>query len=168
MPRNPGMTDEVIIQMYKSGMSFKEMIPIIGLSDRAIRNVMYKYGVEMNREQSSGQPRKHKVNGRLIQTADNTRVKFRTNVSKSILDQLNTLAIDNDTHVNYLIESGLKTVLSQGIITFNKESRPKDRTQYKTTYNKELLEQVKEFAKNHDLFINDVIEYSVQFINIDK
>jgi hypothetical protein len=33
MPRNPGMTDEVIIQMYKSGMSFKEMIPIIGLSD---------------------------------------------------------------------------------------------------------------------------------------
>ena len=39
------MTDEVIIQMYKSGMSFKEMIPIIGLSDRAIRNVMYKHGV---------------------------------------------------------------------------------------------------------------------------
>jgi hypothetical protein len=36
MPRNPGMTDEVIIQMYKSGMSFKEMIPIIGLSDRAV------------------------------------------------------------------------------------------------------------------------------------
>ena len=59
MPRNPGMTDEVIIQMYKSGMSFKEMIPIIGLSDRSIRNVMYKHGVEMNREQSSGQPRKH-------------------------------------------------------------------------------------------------------------
>jgi hypothetical protein len=62
MPRNPGMTDEVIIQMYKSGMSFKEMIPIIGLSDRAIRNVLYKHGVGMNREQYSGQPRKHKVN----------------------------------------------------------------------------------------------------------
>jgi hypothetical protein len=56
------MSDEVIINMYKSGMSFKEMTPIIGLSDRAIRNVMYKHGVEMNREQSSGQPRKHKVN----------------------------------------------------------------------------------------------------------
>ena len=42
-------------------MPFKEM-KITGLSDRAIRNVMYKHGVEMNREQSSGQPRKHKVN----------------------------------------------------------------------------------------------------------
>lgn len=62
MPRNPGMTDEVIIKMYKSGMSFKEMKPIIGLSDRAIRDVMYKHGIKMNREQSSGQPRKHKVN----------------------------------------------------------------------------------------------------------
>ena len=96
----------------------------------------------------------------------NTRVKFRTNVSKSILDKLNTLANENDTHVNYLIENGLQTVLTQGVITFNKKSRPKDRVQYKTTYDKELLEKVKEFAKNHHLFINDVIEYSVKFINI--
>ena len=40
--------------------------------------------------------------------------------------------------------------------------------QYKTTYDKELLENVKEFAKNHHLFINDVIEYSVKFININQ
>ncbi|MFJ8235879.1 LAGLIDADG family homing endonuclease [Ureibacillus sp. NPDC094379] len=62
MPRNPGVTDEMIIQLYKSGMPFNEMRPIIGLSDRAIRNVLYKHNVQMNREQSSGQPRKHKVN----------------------------------------------------------------------------------------------------------
>ena len=62
MVRNPGMTDEMIINMYKSGMSYKEMQPITGLSDRAIRNVMYKHGIEMNRKQFSGQPRKHKVN----------------------------------------------------------------------------------------------------------
>ena len=105
------------------------------------------------------------VNGRLIQTTDATRVKFRTNVSKSILDQLNALAEENDTYVNYLIETGLQIVLAQGVITFNKKSRPKDRVEYKTTYDKELLEQVKEFAKNHDLFINDVIEYSVKFID---
>ena len=37
------------------------------------------------------------VNGRLIQTTDTTRVKFRTNVSKSILDQLSALAEENDT-----------------------------------------------------------------------
>ena len=77
----------------------------------------------------------------------NTRVKFRTNVSKSILDQLNALAKENNTHVNYLIESGLQTVLSQGVITFNKESRPKDRVQYKTTYDKELLDHVKDICQ---------------------
>jgi hypothetical protein len=62
MPRNPGITDDIIIVMYKSGMSYKEMERITGISDRAIRNVLYKHQVEMNREQSSGQPRKHKVN----------------------------------------------------------------------------------------------------------
>ena len=38
------------------------MVPIIGISDRAIRNVMYKHEIPMNREQYSGQPRKNKVN----------------------------------------------------------------------------------------------------------
>lgn len=105
------------------------------------------------------------VNGKLMQTTDTSRIKFRTNVSKSIVDKLHTLAIEHDTHPNYLLESGLQTVLSQGVITFNKQLRPKDRIQYKTTYDKELLEQVKEFAKNHNLFINDVLEYSVDFID---
>ncbi|MFZ3591465.1 rRNA methyltransferase [Bacillus sp. DJP31] len=106
------------------------------------------------------------INGRLIQTTDTTRVQFRTNVSKAILAQLNDLAIKYDTHINYLIESGLQSVLSQGVINFDKETRPKDRVQYKTTYDKELLDHVKEFAKDHNLYINDVIEYSVKFIDL--
>ena len=108
------------------------------------------------------------VNGRLMQTTDVSRVKFRTNISESILESLKKTSKENNTHVNYLIESGLKNVLVQGVILFNKESRPKDRIQYKTTYDKELLDDVKEFAKEHNFFINDVIEYSVQFIDIEN
>lgn len=108
------------------------------------------------------------VNGKLIQTTDPTRVKFRTNISKTIIEKLNTLASEYDTHPNYLLESGLQTVLSQGVITFRKELRPKDRVQFKTTYDNELLVRVKEFAKIHNLFINDVIEYSVDFINFEN
>ncbi|CAM4008690.1 rRNA methyltransferase [Lederbergia lenta] len=108
------------------------------------------------------------VNGKLIQTTDVSRVKFRTNISSSILESLKITAEENDTHINYLIESGLKTVLAQNVISFNKKLRPKDRIQYKTTYDKELLENVKDFAKNNHLFINDVIEYSVQFIDIEN
>jgi hydroxymethylpyrimidine pyrophosphatase-like HAD family hydrolase len=58
--------------------------------------------------------------------------------------------------------------LIEGTIIFNKENRPKDRIQYKTTYDKELLEQVKQFAKDHELYINDVIEYSIKFIDLNK
>mgnify|MGYP003499751550 CR=1 FL=1 len=108
------------------------------------------------------------VNGKLIQTTDESRVKFRTNISKAILEQLQEIALEHDTHVNYLLETGLQRVLAQGIITYSKELRPKDRVQYKTTYDKELLQEVKEFAKQHQLFINDVIDYSVSYIDIDQ
>ena len=46
-----------------------------------------------------------KVNGRLIEVTDESRVKFRTNISKGILDQLQTLALEHDTRVNYLLET---------------------------------------------------------------
>ncbi|MYL32939.1 rRNA methyltransferase [Pontibacillus yanchengensis] len=108
------------------------------------------------------------VNGSLVHTTDISRVKFRTNISKTVLERLKNVADKNNTHVNYLMETGLEDVLSEGVITFNKELRPKDRTQYKTTYDKELLEKVKEFAKEHNLYINDVIEYSADFVNIEN
>lgn len=108
------------------------------------------------------------VKGKLICSTDETRVKFRTNISQTILDNLNELAVKNNTYANYLLETGLKNVLAEGVITFNKKNRPNDRVQYKTTYDKELLLAVREFAKEHDLFINDVMEYSVGFIDIDQ
>ena len=59
----------------------------------------------------------------------------------------------------------VKNVLAQEEILFNKGMRPTDRIQYNTTYDNDLLADVKEFAKKNKLFINDVIEYSVQFID---
>lgn len=68
MPRKPGVTDEMIIKLYKSGMSYKEMEPILGISDRAIRNVMYKHGIPMNQLPGAGRPRKNKVNEHYFKT----------------------------------------------------------------------------------------------------
>ena len=106
------------------------------------------------------------VSGRMIQTTDETRIKFRTNISQEILQQLEDLSDEHDTYSNYLLESGLQNVLAAGVIDYDKNSRPTDRIQYKTTYDKELLESVKEFAKDHKLFMNDVIEYSVGYIDL--
>lgn len=108
------------------------------------------------------------IDGKLIHTTDISRVKFRTNISRSILKSLKIIATENNTHINYLLETGLKEVLTLGFITFDKKSRPKDRIQYKTTYDRELLESIREFSLKNNLFINDVIEYSVQFIDVEN
>ena len=108
------------------------------------------------------------VDGKLIHTTDVARTKFRTNISRAILTDLEAIANENDTHINYLLETGLKEVLTLGAISFDKKARPKDRIQYKTTYDRELLESVREFALNNNLFINDVIEYSVQFVDVEN
>ncbi|MCD5322847.1 MULTISPECIES: LAGLIDADG family homing endonuclease [Pontibacillus] len=68
MPRKPGITDDYMITLYKKGTSFKVMKEISGLSDRAIRNILYKHKIEMNREQYSGQPRKYSVNEHFFKT----------------------------------------------------------------------------------------------------
>ncbi|WP_186278746.1 LAGLIDADG family homing endonuclease [Lysinibacillus sp. BW-2-10] len=62
MPRKSGVTDEMIIKLYKSGTPFKEMKSITGLTDRGIHYVLNKHKVKPIREKGSGQPRKHKVN----------------------------------------------------------------------------------------------------------
>lgn len=63
MPRKAEITDEEIIRLYKSGLSDKELASIIGLTNRAIRNVINKHGIQLN-----GVPRKHKVNEHFFKT----------------------------------------------------------------------------------------------------
>lgn len=109
-----------------------------------------------------------KVGDYIVPQTDPSRIKFRTNISKAILDQLYQLALEHYTHVNYLLENGLTNVLKSGIITFDKKARPKDRVQFKTSYDKDLLDAVKKVAKDHQLNINDVIEYSVHFIDLQN
>ncbi|MBD7985906.1 rRNA methyltransferase [Sporosarcina sp. Sa2YVA2] len=107
-------------------------------------------------------------NGRLHQTVDESRIEFRTTISKTLIDELAVLAKNNNTHINYLLESGFINLLDCDTeISFDKKLRPKDRKHYKTTYDKELFEEIKTIAADNNLFINDVIEYSMQFIDVE-
>lgn len=110
-------------------------------------------------------PLLRKENGKLVHTS--TRVSFRTSISANLLQTLKSMAAARETHINYLLERGLKQLLHQQEISYDKRLRPKDRIQYKSTYDKELLAEVRAFAKKNDLFINDVMEYSVQLIDMD-
>ena len=108
------------------------------------------------------------INGKLIHTTDETRQEFKTSISRKTLELLDNLADEHNTYINYLLETGIQTVLDNDFIQYDKTLRPKDRVQYKTTYDKQLLKKLKQFAADHKLFINDVIEYSVNYINPDN
>lgn len=106
-------------------------------------------------------------NGKLIQTTDDSRVRYKTRMSAAILDSLKQLAEKHDTHIGYLLENGYSNLLESGTIVYDKNNRPKDRIEFRTTCDKELLESLKEFAKHHSLNLNDVIEASVAYINYE-
>jgi len=105
------------------------------------------------------------VNGKLLQTIDTSRIKYKTRISKALLDDLKIMADKNNTYVGYLLENGFENILKENAITFDKKNRPKDRVEFRTTCDKELLERLKKFAKDHQLNLNDVIEASVVYIN---
>ena len=108
------------------------------------------------------------VNGRLIQTFDDTRARYKTRISKALLTNLKQLANEYDTHVGYLLENGFERLLKENYIKFDKKQRPKDRVEFRTTCNEETLEKLKIFAKENELNLNDVIEASSTLINVEE
>lgn len=107
------------------------------------------------------------INGRLIQTTDDSRTRYKTRISAALLEELKTLAITHDTHVGYLLENGYLNLLATNNLTYDKKNRPKDRIEFRTTCDEELLEAVRIFAKREQLNVNDVIEASVKYIELD-
>lgn len=107
------------------------------------------------------------VNGRLIQTTDETRSRYKTRISATIIEQLKQLSIQHHSHIGYLLENGYVNMLLQGAITYDKKNRPKDRIEFRTTCDAELLEHLRDFAKRQQLNLNDVIEASVAYINVE-
>lgn len=107
------------------------------------------------------------INGRLIQTTDDSRTRYKTRISAALLEELKELAITHDTHVGYLLENGYLNLLATNNLTYDKKNRPKDRIEFRTTCDEELLEAVRVFAKREQLNVNDVIEASVKYIELD-
>ena len=66
-------------------------------------------------------------------------------------------AKENNKQVNYLIELGFRKLLSNNEINLSE-----DRVQYKSTYDKQLLNDIRVLARREKVFINDLIEYARQ------
>ncbi|AYC29480.1 rRNA methyltransferase [Paenisporosarcina cavernae] len=109
-----------------------------------------------------------KIGDRLYQANDSSRVKFRTTFSKRLLEELRALAEKNHTYANYLLETGLEKTLRQNEFVKDQFKRPTDRIQYKTTFDKDLLNIVRKYAKDKNVSINDIMEYSVKNIDLQN
>lgn len=62
------------------------------------------------------------VNGKLLQTIDSSRIKYKTRISKALLDDLKIMADKNNTYVGYLLENGFENILKENAITFDKKT----------------------------------------------
>lgn len=105
------------------------------------------------------------VNGKLIQTVDETRTEYKTRISASLIKKLKTLAKDSNSNIGYLLENGFENILNESTLIFDKKNRPKDRVEFRTTCDKDLLESLRLLAKSNKLNLNDVIEASIPYID---
>lgn len=85
-----------------------------------------------------------------------------------LLKELTDLANKEDTHISYLLENGLSNLLKDPYFSFNKQDRLKEKVQFLTTCDKDILERSKNLAKLHRLNFTDVIQASVSYINIEE
>lgn len=108
------------------------------------------------------------INGRLIQTTDKSITRYKTYISQSQLNHLGKLAEDYNSHISYLLENGLENIVLDQNFSFCKTKRLKDKVEFKTTCNKEILHQAKDFAKSHKLNFTDIIQCSVNYINLSQ
>ena len=104
-------------------------------------------------------------NGRLTQSVDKSRTKFKTTISDQLLNQLQEESKKVNSNISYLLETGYVNLLATGHIQYNKKNRPNDRRDFRSTCETELYEQLKAFAKAHKLNLNDVIETAANYIN---
>lgn len=108
------------------------------------------------------------VNGKLVQSVDESRSEYKTRISAVLIQQLKLQAKESNTHIGYLLESGFENILNEDAIIFDKKNRPKDRVDFRTTCDKDILNKLKIFAKKNTLNLNDVIEASVAYIDKSK
>ena len=108
------------------------------------------------------------VKGRLIHVTDHSRVRYKTYISKKQLMELEALAASEDTHVSYLLENALQNLLLDNDFVFLKEHRLRDKVEFRTTCDKNTLENAKAFAKEHKLNFTDVIQASVNYIDLSE
>lgn len=106
------------------------------------------------------------VNGRLVQSIDETRKEYKTRISKSMIEDLKNIAALNNTHIGYLLENGFENIINEDFIVYDKKNRPKDRVEFRTTCDGKVLAQLRVFAKKNKLNLNDVIEASIEYIDI--
>ena len=52
------------------------------------------------------------INGKLVQSVDESRSEYKTRISAALIQQLKLQAKESNTHIGYLLESGFENILT--------------------------------------------------------
>ena len=106
--------------------------------------------------------------GKLIQRTDESRIKVQVRLDRDVLKKFEELAKENDSTVSYLIESGLEYILQNQIYRPDVHHNIRNRTEFNLSIDKRLYEKLKEMVKRTKIKRSDIIEDSIQYIQLDS
>lgn len=106
--------------------------------------------------------------GRLFHTTDESRIKVQVRLDRDVLKKFENLAKENDSTVSYLIESGLEYILQNQIYRPDVHHNIRNRTEFNLSIDKRLYEKLKEMVKRTKIKRSDIIEDSIQYIQLES
>lgn len=106
------------------------------------------------------------ISDEMIKVVDNNRTVFKTYINKNTLDELKEMAKRENTHISSILENGLESLVNDKYFTFNKSDRIRDKVEFRTTCDKEILNRAKEVAKLYKLNFTDIIQASISYIGL--
>lgn len=92
---------------------------------------------------------------------NNNRKSIKTYVSNTLINELRDVANANNTKINYLIEPIINQLINTSIKIKSEQMKPKDRVEFRTTFDKELVERMKLYKNANNMKLNEIIEYGM-------
>ena len=104
------------------------------------------------------------INGVLIHTTDENRKEFKTTIKPDILQRYREIAEENNTTISYLFESLFENIMKDDNVYLEKTKG--GRVDFRTTCDKELLNDFNIFAKSYGVGLNTIIEQGIKYIDL--
>lgn len=104
------------------------------------------------------------LNDRIKHIPKNNKINLKTNINKGILASIKEIATNQKMHINQLLIPEIKRIMGTEAAKLNTKRNSKDNVEFRTTFEKTLLEGMKTFASENKISLSVLIELSMKSI----